>query len=98
MFRITWEHSLPEGSTATFYAFQPKHCAKFASNYAEDRLFGERFLSEDGRTWTSTHIWTSKEAYLRFKNDPLNRAEAERARAYNEANGITVKVTTEDLG
>lgn len=98
MYRITWEHTLPEGSTATHYAFQPKHCVRFSTDYADDRLFGERFLSEDGRTWTSTQIWTSKEAFLRFRNDPASKAESERARAYNDAHGITVKVTTEDLG
>ena len=97
MYRMTRVYTLPDGSNVPFYTHQEKHCSKFTTKYVDDRLFAERFLSEDGRTFTITHIWVSKEAYDRYRADPETRAEQERARAYNEKNGITVTVTTEEL-
>ena len=97
MYRRTQIHTLPEGSTASHWQYPTSHCERFTTEVPEDRLFGERTLSEDGRVWTSTQIWTSKEAWTAFSNSEQSleiRAERD---AYLAEHGITMQIEEEEF-
>jgi hypothetical protein len=97
MYRRTQILTLPEGSTATHWSYPEKHCSRFATEFAEQRLFGERSLSEDGRVWTSTQIWVSKEAWQAFADTPETREVAQLRDEYCELHGITKTIEDEEF-
>lgn len=97
MYRRTQIHTLPEGSTAAHWQYPAHHCERFETEVPEERLFGERTLSEDGRVWTSTQIWVSKEAWYNFtQTEKTQQIKAERD-AYCATHGIVITVEEEEF-
>jgi hypothetical protein len=97
MYRKTTIHTLPEGSTATHWQYPTHHCDRFETEHPEERLFGERTFSEDGRVWTTTQIWVSKEAWSNFANSERSVQVREEKRAYCNAHGIIITNEEEEF-
>jgi hypothetical protein len=97
MYKRTTTFSLPEGSTSTHYVHSSAHCESFSTVYPEDRLYGDRYLSEDGRDWTTIQIWSSREAYTAYTLTPAAQEEFKLRNQYNTTHGITRLIVEEDI-
>lgn len=96
MYETTFVYTLPDPSVA-FYQLSPTFIEYIASNYASKQVSQERTISEDGLSYTTTTVWSTKQDYLDYCADEFVRANQRQRWMHNNENSIQVQSSFREI-